>query len=509
MGIFIRAVHIFKETVNITNFEQLVYDFYAQLGVRVQTFEYSTCQGQLRDREFQGIDLAFMYNSTEDWFSFYPDHKLTDKNITQIVNSKGGNGIYLFVSDSDDWGFYLFERGQLSFQWERSIGEPLDISDNEISEVQEFFSRLFGKQISYEEIQNLLITDVEFSEEKIVKIGEYLDIPGARVGRMDILDGYLPNINLSNFSVIQLEYPRVQQKREQDTLSAEQPTIQQNIIAEACDVCFFARWTRNKNSQAHLGAYVIDAITLFRDLLVGAEWLGRTFVALSPGVEDRLDSTRRRLEIAKTTGMIRENEQPTFSDESWQDIIQAEPFTEEDLFLISQHIDRNEVVVLFADLDDAGSYAYFTAQGSQNLLLMSIPELFYMDQTINDAEIYYRFFGEELDSMILNPLFVKSKSEYGCISVAKETNYSYENILEYLNVWPPKGNFINYLGSGIVKPVEQKLQERIDLVKDYEVSRQSSGALVIKIPFQPYEIAKTEFQESLSTLSDIFADVLR
>jgi hypothetical protein len=207
--------------------------------------------------------------------------------------------------------------------------------------------------------------------------------------------------------------------------------------------------------------------------------------------------------------MIRENEQPTFSDESWQDIIQAEPFTEEDLFLISQHIDRNEVVVLFADLDDAGSYAYFTAQGSQNLLLMSIPELFYMDQTINDAEIYYRFLGEELDSMILNPLFVKSKSEYGCISVAKETNYSYENILEYLNVWPPKGNFINYLGSGIVKPVEQKLQERIDLVKDYEVSRQSSGALVIKIPFQPYEIAKTEFQESLSTLSDIFADVLR
>lgn len=506
MGVFRRSVHIFRKTGGI-DVNQSILDFYARMGVVAKTFGYSD-QVQQPDRGVETSNLAFIYNPSGEWFSFYPDREFTDEHVAQLMDVVAGSGIYLFVYDSDDWGFHVFDSGKIIFKWVRLIEEPLSISKGEILETQDIFARLFEKQISYDELQNLLGTDVLFSEEKIARLGKLLNIPGANIGVPDIIAGEISDVDQSKITSIQLEYPQVEPKHTGYYPSQEAPSVRQrDITADAFDVLFFARWPRQRNSSFRFGYYVIDAIALIRDLLVGAEWSGRTVVEFSPGVEDRLESTRRRLRLAKSRGIIRENELMDFADEQWEDIVLANPFTEEDLFIISQHIDRGEVVLFFADLDEVGSFVRFTVQDNQPFLLINLAELFYIGQTINDIEIYERFFSYELSS-IIDTLFVKTQSEYGCISVVKETDWSDEIILDVLNVWPPKGHFINYLGPDIVKPVKLLLQKRFNLSGGYDISKTSSGGLIIKIPYQPNEIISREFQESIAKLSEIFAEVL-
>ena len=497
MGTFLRSVNIFKPAA-AGDVEDAIAAFYARLGVAVVAAEDAA--GAEPDLPAAGgrETSAFVYRPGGDWVSFYPDPGLTGEHVARLMKVAGYTGVYLSLYDDDDWGLDIFDRGDLSFRWFRRIDEPLNPARKEWAKAQRVMARLFGRRMPDEEVARLLGTDLPDSWEKVARLGEFLGITGATISREEIIAGDLPAAERVGLRRLRLKYPPPERKPVRPPARPPSPS------AEACDVLFYARWARRRGGRFRLGFYVIDAIVLMRDLLVGAQWVGRTLVEFSPGVADRLQSTRRRLRRARAARLVGRREVPDFWERRWEEVVSAEPFSDEDIYKVSQHIDRGEVTELFADLDEAGSFVRFVAEGRRTFLLLVLGGLFYTDKTFEDEELYERFFRYEF-APVVEALFVKTRSEYGCIALEREDGWDEVTVTERLDAWPPRGQFLNYLGPGLVRGKARALRARLEAAGRYEISAAPTGGLFIKLPFQPNQMAEREFQKSLDALSRAFS----
>ena len=491
MGVFLRSFHSYLKAGG-PRLDHVVAQTSTKLGLEARVVEATP-----KMRKAKNVRAVVTYSPPGDWDSFYPDLDFNEEQIALLAKNGRLTAIYLFVYDSDNWGFTIFENGKSSFEWYRDVAEPESVSPQDVKDAQKKLG-IFRRPISIAKLNALLKSDNSASEEKIFQLSDHLEIEGGGIGLDDFLEGTQEDLDLSKVKLIELRQRDEARPRKSATSSSKRSSSK----AVTCDLVFIANWPANPEPRFRRGFYVIDAIVLIRDLLVGAEWVGRTLVEFAPGVDEELESTRKRIKLGLKQKLISKGEQPDFDEETWEEIVEAEPLTDSDLQTIARQIDKGKVAFFFADLDHEGSFVRYTADDRQAMLVAAIRETFRSDGTVIDQDSYDRFAIDELHSLV-NSIYVKTRSEHGWLSVLKECEWDGESTDE-LNEWPPKNPYLVFLGARMLRKPEPK---ELDSIKGLKASRPKQGGLVIRVSLEPRELEKTEFQNSVRRLSRLLAEL--
>jgi len=504
VGQFLRSFHVYRKPARVA-LERLVCDVYITLGVAASIIEFSDQQRRRESAKPRaGQSIAFVYSPPGDWTSFYPDAEFSDPQIAHLAEEGKLTGIYLFVYDSDNWGFSLFDGGRTCFEWNRDPDEPLSVGKEEVSELRKLLARLFNKPVPDQKLRRLLATDAPLSEEKLFSLSDELGIEGGGIGREDILDGTQTDLDYSLVTALTLASGPVEKSEKKPRAGAR---AQSKKKAVPCDLLFFAKWPEKPKGKFRLGFYVMDAIVLIRDLMAGAQWVGRTIAEFSSDIGPKLEAVSRRLKLGREKKLIRKTETTDYEDSRWEKIIEAEPFTDSDLLTISRQMDKGNVTLFFADLDEGGSFLRYNVEDGKATLLAVISDLVSSDGEIDDEDAYERIVTYEFES-IIHSMFVKTKSEFGCVTILKEDDWDDDTIVERLSEWPPEAGLLTYFGpdSPGASDRNKATFDRLS-AEGYQISSPKTGGLMIRTQFEPTDIGKPEFQSARARLSEAFRDL--